>query len=135
MSEVTSYMGLRGPALSSVIGATAGLAFFLFGYDQGDLAGLLTVPSFRKQFPQADTIGFPESAHVAEHLLWAAYDAIRCPTLLIRGKNSDLLSHDTAEAMTKRGPKAELIEIPAVGHAPTFLTESQIEIAKQFLLR
>lgn len=65
MSEVTSYMGLRGPALSSVIGATAGLAFFLFGYDQGDLAGLLTVPSFRKQFPQADTIGFPESAHVA----------------------------------------------------------------------
>jgi len=65
MSEVTSYMGLRGPALSSVIGATAGLAFFLFGYDQGDLAGLLTVPSFRRQFPQADTIGFPDSAHVA----------------------------------------------------------------------
>ena len=65
MSEVTSYMGLRGPALSSVIGATAGLAFFLFGYDQGDLAGLLTVPSSRRQFPQADTIRFPDSAHVA----------------------------------------------------------------------
>jgi len=58
-------MGLRGPALSSVIGATAGLAFFLFGYDQGDLSGLLTIPSFRRQFPQADTIGHPDDVHVA----------------------------------------------------------------------
>jgi pimeloyl-ACP methyl ester carboxylesterase len=94
---------------------------WIFHYDAG-----LAVP-----FKSAT----PESARVAEQLLWAAYDAIRCPTLLIRGKNSDLLSHDTAEAMTKRGPKAALIEIPAVGHAPTFLTEPQIEIAKQFLLR
>ncbi|KAL1583804.1 hypothetical protein WHR41_07149 [Cladosporium halotolerans] len=65
MSEVTSYMGLRGPALASVIGTVAGLAFFLFGYDQGDLAGILTIPSFRQRFPQTDTIGNPESLHVA----------------------------------------------------------------------
>lgn len=37
----------------------------MFGYDQGDLAGLLTVPAFRKQFPQVDTIGNPGSLHVA----------------------------------------------------------------------
>jgi pimeloyl-ACP methyl ester carboxylesterase len=76
----------------------------------------------------------PETAKLSEQLLWAAYDAIRCPTLLIRGKDSDLLSWDTAHAMTKRGPKATLVEIPAVGHAPTFVTESQIDIAKKFLL-
>ena len=58
-------MGLRGPALASVIGTTAGLAFFLFGYDQGDLAGILTIPSFRRQFPQTDTIGRPDEYNVA----------------------------------------------------------------------
>ena len=37
----------------------------LFGYDQGDLAGLLAVPQFRQQFPQVDTIGNPGNVHVA----------------------------------------------------------------------
>jgi sugar porter (SP) family MFS transporter len=65
MADVHSYMGLRGPALASVIGTVAGLAFFLFGYDQGDLAGILTMPSFRRQFPQTDTIGRPDDYNVA----------------------------------------------------------------------
>jgi len=76
----------------------------------------------------------PESAKADEAMLWAAYDAIRCPTLLVRGENSDLLSRETAQAMTQRGPKAKLVEIPNVGHAPTFLHDDQIAIAKEFLL-
>jgi len=76
----------------------------------------------------------PESAKADEAMLWAAYDAIRCPTLLVRGANSDLLSRETAQAMTQRGPKAKLVEIPNVGHAPTFLHADQIAIAKDFLL-
>jgi pimeloyl-ACP methyl ester carboxylesterase len=76
----------------------------------------------------------PESAKADEEMLWAAYDAIRCPTLLVRGANSDLLSRATAQAMTQRGPKARLVEIPNVGHAPTFLHQDQIAIAKDFLL-
>ncbi|KAK1079049.1 hypothetical protein LTR48_008250, partial [Friedmanniomyces endolithicus] len=59
------YGGLRGARLQVAIGMVAGLAFFLFGYDQGDLAGLLVVPEFRRQFPQVDTIGNPGSLHVA----------------------------------------------------------------------
>lgn len=74
----------------------------------------------------------PESAKADEAMLWAAYDAIRCPTLLVRGANSDLLSRETAEAMTQRGPKARLVEIANVGHAPTFLHEDQIAIARDF---
>jgi len=76
----------------------------------------------------------PESARADEARLWAAYDAIRCPTLLVRGANSDLLSRETALAMTQRGPMAKLVEIPGVGHAPTFLHADQIAIAKEFLL-
>ncbi|HEY0490596.1 MAG TPA: alpha/beta hydrolase [Telluria sp.] len=76
----------------------------------------------------------PDTVKKDECMLWAAYDAIRCPTLLVRGAESDLLSHATAEEMTRRGPKAKLVEIPNVGHAPTFLHEDQIAIARQFLV-
>jgi pimeloyl-ACP methyl ester carboxylesterase len=76
----------------------------------------------------------PESAKADEAALWAIYDAISCPTLLVRGANSDLLSHATATEMTTRGPRARLVEIPNVGHAPTFIHDDQIAIAKQFLL-
>jgi pimeloyl-ACP methyl ester carboxylesterase len=76
----------------------------------------------------------PESAKADEAALWAAYDAIVCPTLLVRGAESDLLSRPTAEAMTARGPRATLVEIAGVGHAPTFIDEQQIAIVKQFLL-
>ncbi|MES2159968.1 MAG: alpha/beta hydrolase [Pseudomonadota bacterium] len=76
----------------------------------------------------------PESAAADEALLWSAYDAIRCPTLLVRGAESDLLSAETAALMTRRGPKATLVEIAGVGHAPTFIHDDQIAIVKQFLL-
>lgn len=67
--------------------------------------------------------------------LWHIYDAIRCPVLAVRGEHSDLLSRDTHEQMAARGPKAELVTIANVGHAPTFMHADQIEIAKDFFLR
>ena len=76
----------------------------------------------------------PESAHIGEAMLWAAYDAITCPTLLVRGQQSDLLLPEVAQAMTQRGPKAQLVELEGVGHAPTFIRADQIKIAKDFLL-
>jgi pimeloyl-ACP methyl ester carboxylesterase len=66
--------------------------------------------------------------------LWSLYDAVRCPTLVVRGEKSDLLSHDTAVEMTRRGPKAKLAEIRGVGHAPTLLPADQIAIVRDFLL-
>ena len=76
----------------------------------------------------------PESAQADEAMLWAAYDAIKCPTLLVRGADSDLLSRATAEKMMQRGPKATLLEIPNVGHAPTFIHDDQIALVRKFLL-
>jgi len=66
--------------------------------------------------------------------LWPMYDAIRCPTLVLRGAQSDILSLDTATEMTKRGPQAKLVEVPGVGHAPMFLDELQVRIVQDFLL-
>lgn len=73
-------------------------------------------------------------AAAGEAMLWQRYDAIRCPTLLIRGAQSDLLSAETAHAMTQRGPKSKLVEIPGVGHAPTLVADEQVEIVRNFLL-
>ena len=75
-----------------------------------------------------------EKAKADEAMLWAAYDAIRCPTLLVRGANSDLLSHATAQQMLTRGPKPQLVEIANTGHAPTFIHADQIAIARKFLV-
>ena len=76
----------------------------------------------------------PESTKQAEAMLWHAYDAIKCPTLLVRGEHSDLLTREVAQAMTNRGPHATLVEIAGVGHAPTFMHSDQIAIAQNFLL-
>ena len=66
--------------------------------------------------------------------LWHLYDAVRCPTLLLRGESSDLLSRETASEMTRRGPRAQVVEIRGVGHAPTLLAADQIAIVREFLL-
>jgi len=65
--------------------------------------------------------------------LWGLYDAVRCPTLLIRGERSDIVSRETADAMTRRGPKARVIEFRGVGHAPTLLHADQIAVVRDFL--
>ncbi len=66
--------------------------------------------------------------------LWPLYEAITCPTLVIRGANSDLLTRDVWLAMATRGPRASLAEVPGVGHAPPFLEEDQIAIVRDYLL-
>lgn len=76
----------------------------------------------------------PESTKQAEAMLWAAYDNIHCPTLLVRGAQSDLVTPEVAQDMAARGPKATVVELPGVGHAPTFMHADQIKIAKDFLL-
>ncbi|MEW6371842.1 MAG: alpha/beta hydrolase [Pseudomonadota bacterium] len=75
-----------------------------------------------------------ERAELDQAALWRAFDAIRCPTLLVRGELSDLLSRETALEMTRRGPRPKLVEIAGVGHAPTFVHADQIAVAREFLL-
>ena len=66
-------------------------------------------------------------AGLADIEIWPVYDAIACPTLLIRGADSLLLSADTAQAMAERGPKAKLVTFAGAGHAPALMADDQIE--------
>ena len=76
----------------------------------------------------------PEMAAAGQAALWAAFDAIRCPTLLLRGAHSDILARATAEEMTRRGPKPRLHEFADVGHAPTLVAPGQVAVVREFLL-
>ena len=67
--------------------------------------------------------------------LWPLYDRIQCPTLLVRGGVSDLLSVETADEMTRRGPRAALATVAGVGHAPMFMSDDQIALVRDFLER
>jgi pimeloyl-ACP methyl ester carboxylesterase len=75
----------------------------------------------------------PEVAAMGEQLLWQAYDRIACPTLLLRGAESDLLSAETARRMGERGPRAGLVEFTGVGHAPMLVVPDQVEAVRRFL--
>ena len=75
-----------------------------------------------------------EGAQQGEAALWQLYDAIQADTLVVRGAQSDLLSLDTARAMTRRGPRARLVEFEGVGHAPTLIADDQTYAVADFLL-
>lgn len=76
----------------------------------------------------------PEASKAGEAMLWALYDRLDCKTLLVRGAESDLLTREVAQAMTQRGPHAQLVEFAGVGHAPMFVQPDQIAAVAQFLL-
>jgi pimeloyl-ACP methyl ester carboxylesterase len=67
--------------------------------------------------------------------LWPVWDQVRCPVLVLRGTQSELLLAATAEEMTRRGPGAEVVEIDGTGHAPALMAKDQIAIVRDWLLR
>lgn len=75
----------------------------------------------------------PELVQSGEQALWRLYDAIACPTLVLRGENSDLLTPQAYAQMLVRGPRPEGVVIPGVGHAPMFFDPAQIAIVGDFL--
>jgi len=76
----------------------------------------------------------PEASAAGARQLWQLYDRIQARTLLLRGAQSDLLAPETAQAMARRGPKAQLVEFEGVGHAPTLMAQDQVTAVTDFLL-
>jgi len=67
--------------------------------------------------------------------LWSTWAEIRCPTLVLRGADSDVLSRDTMLQMQARRPGVEVLELPGIGHAPALMSHDQIAAVREFLLR
>ena len=66
--------------------------------------------------------------------LWAQWDQLTVPTLVLRGVESDILSAQTAAQMQLRGAKAQIVELPGIGHAPMLMDDNQIKIVRDFIL-
>ncbi len=65
--------------------------------------------------------------------LWSTWEAIRCPTLVLRGEHSDVLDAGTVKRMLQHGPPTKLVELPGIGHAPSLMRPDQIRIIHDFL--
>lgn len=71
--------------------------------------------------------------HPTDYDQWPLYDAITARTLLLRGKESDLILPEWAQEMGRRGPQAQVVEIDGVGHAPALNVPDQISLIRRFL--
>ncbi len=71
--------------------------------------------------------------------LWGVWEQVSCPTLILRGEDSDLLHASTVRDMAKRGRAAKAglvrsVEVRGSGHAPALMNDAQISIIEEFLL-
>jgi len=69
----------------------------------------------------------------ADFDIWSLWDRIRCPVLVIRGAESDVLLKSTAEEMQRRGPPVDLVEIEGVGHAPSLTAKEHVDLVCDWL--
>jgi pimeloyl-ACP methyl ester carboxylesterase len=87
--------------------------------------------SYRMHYDPAIAVPFNAAKPDQDIELWPYYD-IRCP-LVIRGA-CPIARARTLQEMARRGPHAQTVEIPEVGHAPTLMHADQIAIVRDFLL-
>jgi pimeloyl-ACP methyl ester carboxylesterase len=67
--------------------------------------------------------------------LWRYWTAIKAPTLVIRGNDSDLLPMHLAHEMMARNPHVHVHSIDGCGHAPPLMNAEQIGLVADFLSR
>jgi pimeloyl-ACP methyl ester carboxylesterase len=67
--------------------------------------------------------------------LWNVWGKLACPTLVLRGAESEVLLPKTVAEMRSRKPDVEIVEFPGVGHAPALMSAEQIAVVKRFLLQ
>lgn len=65
--------------------------------------------------------------------MWALWERIRIPVLVIRGELSDLLLPDTLERMTRSGARS--LQIAGAGHAPALADQASQQAIADFLSR
>jgi pimeloyl-ACP methyl ester carboxylesterase len=65
--------------------------------------------------------------------LWAYWDAVERPIMVVRGRDSDFLPSYLSNEMARRNPNAVVHDVPGCGHAPTLMPRDQIEAVVAFL--
>jgi len=66
--------------------------------------------------------------------LWQFWETVECPTLVVRGAQSDLLLESTVRRMQEGGPAVQLVEFAGIGHAPWLMSDDQVGAVGNFIL-
>jgi pimeloyl-ACP methyl ester carboxylesterase len=77
----------------------------------------------------------PEAIRTASEAWWTALETLRCPVLLVRGADSDILSREVTARMEKRQPRLRRVDVEGVGHAPTLAEPSALAALDAFYSR
>ncbi len=77
--------------------------------------------------------GLAETRSMDDYNAWDQWERIACPVLCVWGLDSVLLKPDTVERMRTTGPKAQVHEVPGVGHCPGLVDQDQIQAVRRFL--
>ena len=142
LARIASYVG-RDPSFGDIAEIEATLRVIAASFGPLSDAQWRHLATHSAQQKPDGSLGFAYDPHIGDAFratepadldLWSTWDRVRCQTLVIRGAESDLLRRGDAEAMTQRGPRARLIELPGIGHAPALMAQDQIAAISDFLL-
>jgi pimeloyl-ACP methyl ester carboxylesterase len=64
---------------------------------------------------------------------WSYYATATSPILVLHGSASTVLSEATARRMALTGPKAKVVRLEGIGHAPPLVSKDQIQLVADFL--
>lgn len=87
---------------------------------------------FRLHYDPGIKVPYAELAE-EDVVLWELWDGIRCPTFVLHGFESVILTRRTCTEMQERGPKAEVASFMGVGHAPALMSADQILTIRRWL--
>ena len=142
LQRIADYVG-KDPVFEDIAAVESYLRFVLMGFGRlPDEAWRHMAEHSARQRPDG-RYGLAYDPAIAEAFkaqpmgdvdLWAFWDRIQCPVLVLRGETSDILLPETAEEMTGRGPGARVVEFANAGHAPALMTDDQLAVVRNFLL-
>lgn len=143
LERIADYVG-KDPVFEDLAAVEAYLRFVLMGFGTlGDeqwrhmaQTSARTLPDGRFGLAYDPGIGKPfVEQPIGDVDLWAVWDRVQCPVLVLRGADSDLLLAETAQEMSRRGPGATVVEFANVGHAPSLMVDDQMAVVRSFLFQ
>jgi len=142
LARIAKYMNpLASPVFASLAAAVATVrAVSPFGPLTDDQWLTTTLPLLKPidngqyifRYDPAIALSFTQQP-ILDVDLTPFWNEIRCPILVTRGAESDLLLPDTYAAMLKK-PNVSGIELANTGHAPMFQDAASIAAVREFLL-
>jgi pimeloyl-ACP methyl ester carboxylesterase len=141
LQKIGKYIGLK-KIFSSISEAEWHLRKILapFGIKKDEDWEYITRHSIQKQengkyilaYDTDISIVFNENVYDVN--LWDLWNKVNCPTLVLRGKKSDILLPETAKQMVNSRKNVKLVEFADIGHVPSLMEVSQIKEIKDWLL-